>query len=137
MLGDKPMSKQPQKSYGANIWCTFPGCHAEPWPSVPDIREAFSLLRLGPNGRPAGSPAKGEWRCEAHPIPEQDLPTKRAPRAASVEALGDFENVVAAEIARLGEEVAAGNRDDAEAALVAFQQEIGRGFDSLRKAMQP
>ena len=137
MLGDKPMSKQPQKSYGANIWCTFPRCHAEPWPSVPDIRETFFLLRLGPNGRPADSPAKGEWRCEAHPIPEQDLPTKRACRAAPLEALAEFENVVTPESARLGEEVAVGNRDDAEAALAAFHQEIGRGLASLRKAVQP
>jgi hypothetical protein len=125
------------KTYGANIWCAFPGCHAEPWPSDPNIRETLSLLRLGPSGRPAESPAPGEWRCEKHPIAKGDLPTKLAPRAAPLEALAYFENIVAAESARLGEEVTAGDRDDAEAALAAFQQEIGRGLASLRKAVRP
>jgi hypothetical protein len=126
------------KSYNANIWCTFPGCHAEPYPDDPTTtRETFSLLRLGPNGLPAASPSPGQWRCEQHPIAKEDLPTKRAPRAALPEALTDFENIVAAESARLGGEVAAGDRDDPEAALAAFKQEVGRGLASLRKAVQP
>jgi hypothetical protein len=125
------------KVYTSNIWCAFPGCHAEPWPSNPVIRETFSSLRLGPNGLPAETPSPGEWRCELHPIAKADLPTKLATRAAPLEALTDFENTVAAESARLGEEVAAGNRDDAEAALAAFQQEIGRSLASLRKTARP
>jgi len=65
------------------------------------------------------------------------LPTKRASRVAPGEALTDLENMVAVGAARLGEELAAGDRDDAEAALAAFQQEVGRGLASLRKAVQP
>jgi hypothetical protein len=126
------------KTYGANIWCAFPDCHAEPYPDDPrTTRETFSLLRLGPNGRPAESPAPGEWRCEEHRIPEQDLPAKRAPRAAPGEALSDFENVLGAEMACLGEEVADGDRSDAKAALEVFQREVGRSLASLRKAVQP
>jgi hypothetical protein len=127
--------KTSTKTFGARILCSV--CSAQPWPSDPAVRETFSLLRLGPNGRPADSPAPGEWRCEAHPIAEQDLPAKRAPRVAPVEALTSFGNVIEVEIARLGEEVAHGDRLDAEEALAAFQKEIERGFDSLRKAVQP
>ena len=121
------------KSYNADIRCTI--CGAEPWPSNPVIRETFALLRLGPNGVPAASPAIGEWRCELHLIAKSDLPARRAPRAAPIEALTDFENIVAAESARLGEEV--GHGDDAMDALATFQEEIERGLASLRKAVRP
>ena len=124
------------KSYNAGIYCQT--CHAEPWPDPGSgFRETFSLIRLGPNGLPADSPAPGEWRCEEHPIAKSGLPARRTSRVTPLEALADFENVVAAESARLGEEVTAGDRDDAEAALAAFQQEVGRGLASLRKAVQP
>ena len=126
--------KRPEKTSDAFIHCAV--CGALPWPSDPAIRETFSLLRLGPNGHPADSPSEGEWRCEQHPIAKQDLPAKRAPRASGSEALTDFENVLEVEIAHLGEEVAHGDRLDAESALVAFKQEIGRGLAALRKAGQ-
>ena len=130
--------KRPEKSYNANIWCAYPGCHAEPWPSDPNIRETFSLLRLGPNGRSADSPSPGEWRCERHLIPQQDLPAKRAPRAAQIEALTDFENLVAAEGARLEEEVTALDGGAVEIpAFATYFSEIARGLASLRKAVQP
>jgi hypothetical protein len=85
------------KTYGASIRCAI--CGAEPWPSS-DVRETFSLTRYGPNGLPSDSPAPGEWRCEEHPIASQ---TKRV-RATPTEALADFQDILEAEIARLGNE---------------------------------
>jgi hypothetical protein len=123
------------KRFGAFVVCSI--CSAQPWPTDAAIRETFSLLRLGPDGRPAETPSKGEWRCEEHPIARQDLPAERAPRASPIEALTNFENLLTAESARLSEEVVTGHPDDAVTALASFQQEVGRGFAELRKAVQP
>jgi hypothetical protein len=123
------------KTFGAGIACGV--CGARPWPTDAGVRETFSLLRLGPTGRPAESPSPGEWRCEQHLIPEQDMPAKRAPRAAPAEALADFGDVIETELGHLREEIADGGRGEAMSALAACRQEIERGLASLRKAVQP
>jgi hypothetical protein len=122
------------KTYGAGIFCF--ACHAEPWPTDPAIRQTFSLVRLGPDGRPADSPAEGQWCCEQHLIPRLGAPAKRAPKATPTGALTDFEVLLGAELANLGEEIADGDYHEAKEALVIFQREIERGFAALQKAVR-
>lgn len=120
------------KVYGANIRCAI--CDAHPFPDNPaTTRETFDLQRLGLNGLPAESPAPGEWRCEAHPIANQDLPVRRAPRRAPTAALTDFENLIASEAGLLEE--AAADEDAVPGALITFREEVARGLASLRKAV--
>ena len=51
---------------GAGIFCV--ACGARPYPELgpPGTRQDFGLMRLGRNGRPAESPAPGEWFCPQH-----------------------------------------------------------------------
>ena len=99
VIGARAMTK----SYGSNIRCAFPGCGAEPHPSDPNIRETFSLTRLGPDGYPSNDPTIGEWRCEMHPIPRSDPLVKQSTRTTPHQALADFEADFGIEIADLEE----------------------------------
>lgn len=51
---------------GAGIFCIV--CGARPYPQLgpPKTREDFDLMRLNRKGRPAESPASGEWFCSRH-----------------------------------------------------------------------
>jgi hypothetical protein len=51
---------------GAGVFCVV--CGARPYPELgpPDTREEFDLMRLDCKGRPAESPASGEWFCWRH-----------------------------------------------------------------------
>ena len=117
------------KIYGANIRCSV--CGAQPWPSDPAVRETFDLRRVDDG-----------WFCELHRPPKE----KRASRpvaAMPLEALTAFENIIAAEGARLVaaiEDYGDGS-DTIEAraldAVRAYSAEIARGAASLRKAVSP
>ena len=123
------------KSYGANIRCAFPGCGAEPHPSDPNIRETFSLTRLGPDGYPSNDPTIGEWRCEMHPIPRSDPLVKQSTRTTPPQALADFEADFGIEIADLEEEASVGR---VGATMIArFRQRIERSLATLRKVLSP
>jgi hypothetical protein len=119
------------KTFGANIYCSI--CRAQPYPGDPGVRESFDLQRDG-----------DEWRCELHRPPLQ----KRVPRVAAAkppEALGVFEGLFEAQVARLRDAVddalqakqLSERSDDAEEALEVFQHDVGRGLDELRKALDP
>ena len=51
---------------GAGIFCVV--CGARPYPELGPLetREDFDLMRLDRKGRPAESPASGEWFCSRH-----------------------------------------------------------------------
>ena len=109
------------KTYGARIYCSV--CHAEPYPDNPrTTRETFDLARVG-----------DDWFCEQH----RPAKKERAPRVAAakpLEALGVFEELLEAQVARLLDETT-GDDDPVVAALEASQQELGRGFAELKKAL--
>jgi hypothetical protein len=51
---------------GAGIFCVV--CGARPYPELGPLktREDFDLMRFNRKGRPAESPAPGEWFCSQH-----------------------------------------------------------------------
>ena len=105
----------PAPTYGANIRCTV--CGAMPWPADPTTRETFDLLKID-----------GEWFCELH-RPAR----KRASRPAApspLEALAEFERLLAGELDRLEEAI-----DDRDGAVDACRAELSRGLADLKKAI--
>lgn len=115
------------KTYGASIRCAI--CGAEPLPSS-DVRETFSLTRYGPNGLPSDSPAPANGVAK-----NTRSQARRSVRATPTEALADFQDILEAEIARLGNE--ASDRGGVKGALGDFRQEVERGLTELRKALAP
>jgi hypothetical protein len=110
------------KTYGAKIWCAFPGCHAEPWPDDPTTtRESFDLLCID-----------GEWRCEKHRLPKEKH-ASRIVAASPLAALSEFERLLETG-ARL--EAVLTSRDGKDA-FDAYRRELKRGFASLKKAIAP
>jgi hypothetical protein len=124
------------KTYGAFIRCSI--CGSQPFPDDPATRESFDLRRFGPSGAPAASPAEGEWRCERHFPPRQNIPP--AARVTPDQALTEFERLLSAEGARLAEALptrADDDDDDNEIALVSYRLEIERGLGELWKSIVP
>jgi hypothetical protein len=119
------------KIYGAFIKCVV--CGSEPFADDP-AKESFDLVRFGPNGAPAASPAPGSWFCERHTPPRRDIP--RAAGVTPTEALTEFERLFSVQGARL--KAALGSRDDDDS-QVAFEtyRELERGLASLRTAIAP
>ena len=101
------------KTHGARIYCSV--CHAEPYPDNPrTTRETFDLARVG-----------DDWFCEQH-RPAKKERSPRVVAAKPLEALSVFEELLEAQVARLLDETTS---------LEAFQQEVGRGFAELKKAL--
>jgi hypothetical protein len=101
------------KTYGAEIYCRAPGCHAEPYPDDPaTTRETFDLVRVGE-----------EWRCELHRSPQRRA--SRAVAATPRQAL-----------ARLEETLAGVDNDDVARALNEVKRAIAAQTARAEKAAQ-
>jgi hypothetical protein len=122
------------KSRGADIRCVI--CGREPFADDPAL-ECHELRRFGPDGGFADSPKAGEWRCPEH-APAKPKRAARAVRGSPLEALGDFELLLADMTAQLVEALPGDdddNRDDVEAAVKGFSHEIAGGLHQLRAAI--
>jgi hypothetical protein len=115
---------------GAGIICVT--CGAMPVPCCGKVQQDFTLRRFDDLGRPSESPGEGLWTCERH-RPQLSAPKPRVARVVPVEALVDFENLIASEAVLLEE--AATDQDDVPSALKAFREEITRGLAELKKAV--
>jgi hypothetical protein len=115
---------------GARVVCIV--CAAMPFPCCEEVWGDFTLRRFDDLGRPSESPEKGLWACERH-RPQLSAPKPRVARVVPVEALDDFENLVASEAALLEE--AAADQDNVPSAVRAFREEVTRGLASFRKAI--
>jgi hypothetical protein len=124
------------KSYGADIRCAAPGCGREPFADDPQLT-CFELRRFNAAGEISESPEPGRWYCPAHAPAKQRI--VRVIRGADpLQAITDFELLLADETARLAEALPGDdddNRDDADAALDAFQHEVERGLGQLREVI--
>jgi hypothetical protein len=123
------------KTYGAFIRCAAPGCGKEPFADDPAF-ECFELRRFNAAGEYSESPSPGEWFCPEHAPPKQRI--ARPIRGTPLEAIDDFELLLADEGARLMEMLPGdddANTDDAEAAFDAYRREIARGLGQLREAI--
>jgi hypothetical protein len=118
------------KSYGADIRCVV--CGAMPYPTDPAVRECFELRRFNAAGEISESPAVGSWYCLEH-APAKSKRAARAVRGSPLEALAEFELLLADESARLmGMFPDDGNAADAEAAFDTYRREIERGLGQLK-----
>jgi hypothetical protein len=113
------------KVYGAHVYCSAPGCHAEPYPDHSSgHRESFDLLCI-----------TGEWRCELH-RPARKEHTPRAVGVTPLAALSTFEDLLKTEGARLEEAVV----EDCAGLLAdfkAYSDEVEHGLAELRMALTP
>jgi hypothetical protein len=121
------------KGYGAFIRCAT--CGKEPFADDPAL-ECHELRRFNSAGEFSESPAPGEWFCPEHAPPKQRI--ARTIRGAPLEAVDDFELLLADEGARLMEMLPGdddANTDDAEAAFHAYRREIEHGLAHLREVI--
>jgi hypothetical protein len=98
--------------------------------------ECFELRRFGPDGEFSDSPKPGEWRCPDHLPPKQRI--TRTIGGTPLEAVDEFERLLADETARLAEALPGDdddNTDDVEAAFDGFRREIERGLGQLREVI--
>jgi hypothetical protein len=130
--GDMTMTK----SYGANIRCVAPGCGREPFADDP-VLECFELLRFNAAGEISESPAPGDWYCPEH-APAKSKRAARAVQGSPLEALGEFELVLADMTAQLVEALPHEDgdiTDDVDAAFEGFSHEIAGGLHQLKEAI--
>jgi hypothetical protein len=122
------------KSYGAFIRCVT--CGREPFADDPKL-ECHELRRFGPGGEFADSPAPGQWFCPEH-APAKSKRATRAVRGTPLEALGDFELLLADMTAQLVEALPHNDgdvTDDVDAAFDDFGHEIAGGLSQLKAAI--
>jgi hypothetical protein len=113
---------------GANIRCR---CGREPFADNPAL-VCFDLRRFNSAGEFADSPAPGDWYCPEH-APAKSKRSARVVRDSPLEALTDFELLLADAGARLSGMFPDGdNTDDLEAAFDTYRREIDRGLSHLR-----
>lgn len=124
------------KSYGAGIRCAAPGCGKEPFATDPKL-ECLELRRLNAAGEISELPAPGEWFCPEHAPPKQQR-TARAIHGSPLEALGEFELLLADVTAQLVEALPHNDgdvTDDVDAAFDDFGHEIAGGLSQLKAAI--
>ena len=118
-----------------NIRCVT--CGAMPYPTDPAVRECFELRRFNAAGEISKSPAPGQWYCPEH-APAKSKRTARAVQGSPLEALGEFELLLADMTAQLVEALPHNDgdvTDDVDAAFDDFGHEIAGGLSQLKAAI--